>query len=94
MVKRSAVLRQSLSGVFGMVPIRALPVWGGGLVSVLGSLPEGQEFFRTGAKQQDRFRDRASALLTAAAGWEGEGLLFGLPNSHHALVNQVFISGG
>ena len=29
----------------------------------MGSLPERQEFFRSVAKPQDRFQDRASALL-------------------------------
>ena len=41
-------------------------------MSVLGSVPEWQEFFRSVGKPQDSIRDRASALLMAAAGWEGE----------------------
>jgi hypothetical protein len=35
----------------------------------MGSLPERQEFFRSVAKPQDSFQDRASALLMAGRGW-------------------------
>jgi hypothetical protein len=38
-------------------------------MSTLGSLPERQEFFRSVAKPQDRFQDRASALLMTDDGW-------------------------
>lgn len=44
----------------------------GGRTTVMGSEPEWQEFFRNVAKPQDRFQDRASALLMTATGWGAE----------------------
>jgi hypothetical protein len=39
-----------------------------------GSIAERQEFFAIGVKPPCRFRDRASARLMAARGWETEWL--------------------
>lgn len=47
-----------------------------GFSSVLGSLPEWQEFFASGAKPPDRFRDCATAPLMTDDGWEGEWRLY------------------
>ena len=39
-------------------------------MSAKGSLAERQEFSRTKAKPQDRFRDRVSSLVMTAHGWK------------------------
>jgi hypothetical protein len=59
-------------------------------MAAMGSLPERQEFFRSVAKPQDRFQDRASALLMTDDGWEGDSPLKAgrcrlLPSPHRPL---------
>lgn len=42
------------------------------IVATMGSLPEGQKFFRSEAKLNDLFWDHGSARLMAAGGWNVE----------------------
>jgi len=58
------------------------------------SFPEWQLLARSPLKLPGGFRVRPTAPLKTVSGWKGEWRFCGRPNSHHALVNQTFISLG